>query len=62
MSAVVCWLAPGTSEAYLWGRIGFASLYSQRFILGSILSADQLTHAALGGGGNITPSRILAIS
>ena len=49
VSAVVCWLAPGTSDAYLCGRIGFASLHSQRFILGSILSADQLTRAALGG-------------
>ena len=56
VSAVVCWLAPGTSDAYLRGRIGFASLHSQRFIPGPILSADQLTRAALGV---IDPSRII---
>ena len=60
VSAVVCWLAPGTSDAYLRGRIGFASLHSQCFIPGSILSADQLTRAALGviDTSRITPSRI----
>ena len=51
VSAVVCWLAPGTFDAYLCGRIGFASLHSQLFILRSILSADQF-RAALGGGGS----------
>ena len=59
VSAVVCWLAPGTSDAYLRGRIGFASLHSQRFIPGPILSADQLTRAALGV---IDPSRITPLS
>ena len=70
VSAVVCWLAPGTSDAYLCGRIGFgriglcgrigfASLHSQRFILGSILSADLPPR---GAGGKYYPSRILAIT